>query len=140
MKVPRPRTIRRQKARLEARELAEVKRRLAARGVYEKCAAVNAVVAPGNPVFWRAYKDRVAAREFLTPITKAVEARDIAVKVLGELGVDLDDVVLRATWKPPVMVFDAVPEYEMALAATEEVQASPGGKARAAKLAELARP
>lgn len=137
MKAQRPRTLRRQQERLQARELVAVKRRLADRGVYEKCARVNAIVAPGEAVFWKAYKDRVAARELLTPITKAVEARDIATKVLGELGVDLEGVALRATWRPPQMFFDAVPAYEVAMEAVTEVRESIQGKARAEKLAGL---
>jgi len=133
----RARTLRRQQARLQAREVAEVKRGLGARGIYDRCAVVNAAVAPGNPLFWRVYKDRVAAREMIVPITKAVEARDIAVKALEELGVDLTDVVLKAEWKPPQMVFQAIPSYEAAMAEVTEVRGSQRGKARDRKLARI---
>jgi hypothetical protein len=126
----RARTLRRQRERRQAREVRDVKRDLAKRGIYDRCAAVNAVVAPGNRLFWRIYRERVAAREMIVPITKVVEARDIAVKALEELGVDLTDIALRADWQPPTMVFNAVPSYEVAMEAVE---------ARAAKLARVAR-
>lgn len=109
----------------------DVRRDLAKRGIYDRCNAVNAVVAPGNGAFWRIYRERVAAREMLVPITKVVEARDIAVKALEELGVDLTDVALRADWQPPRMVFDAVPSYEVAMEAVA---------ARAEKLKKITKP
>ena len=137
MKPPRARTIRRQRQRVEARELAEVRRRLDARGIYARCAVINAAVAPGYALFWRIYKDRVRAREMIVPITKVVEARDIAVKALEELGVDLTDVSLKAEWKPPRMVFQAVPSYEAAVESVTEVRRSERGKARAQRLVRL---
>lgn len=139
MKPVRARTLRRARARIGAREVAEVKAGLALRGVYERCAAVNAVVAPGNRLFWRIYKERVAARETFVPITKVVEARDIAVKALEELGVDLTEVTLRADWQPGTqrMVFEAIPSYEAAMEQVEAVKATERGKRRAEKLKRI---
>ena len=137
MKPPRARTLRRQRQRVEARELSEVRRRLEARGIYARCAIVNAAVAPGYELFWRIYKERVRAREMIVSITKVVEARDITVKALEELGVDLTDISLKAEWQPPRMVFQAVPSYEAAVEAVTEVRRSERGNARAQRLVRL---
>jgi hypothetical protein len=133
----RARTLRRQRRQLADREAKDLRGQLATTGVYERCARVNGFIGPGSAVFWKLYKGRVSAREFLSPITKVVEARDIAVKVLADLGVDLAGISLKATWRPPEMVFEAVPAYEVAMEAIAAVKESERGKTRAAKLEQI---
>lgn len=122
----RGRTERRRRARSEAKELRAIGRELAARGVVARAAAVNRIVAPGAPFFWRNLKARIAARETFRPVRSLEVVRDLALEILTADGVDLAGLVLKVDWRPPVLRIEAVPAQEEALAAIQAVRARAG--------------
>ncbi|HVZ88102.1 MAG TPA: hypothetical protein VHG72_14110 [Polyangia bacterium] len=139
----RERTKRRARQRLDAKEIRDVWRMLADRGIAARVRAVNQAVAPGSPVFWHVFKLRLAAREELTPIRTAEEVRDVAADVLAEEGIDLAGVVLKVTWQPTgdgrgQLFFEAGAEHGAAVDAVTDVRASDRGRERDAARRALA--
>lgn len=138
------RAARRQRQRLDARELGEVRERLIDRGLRERIASVTAIVHPtaGSLIFWHALKSRIRAVEAFAPITSPDQLRAIAVRLLAQQhGLDMTGIILKV-WiaRPgPVVYFDAAPDYAQAVAAVIEVQGSASGGRRAAARAQLAK-
>lgn len=122
----RTRAERRRRVRLEAKELRAVRRELADRGLAARAAAASRAVAPGAAFFWHTLKARIAARESLRPIQSLDTVRDMALQILAEQGVDMDGLVLKVEWQPPVMWIEAIPAHEHAVAAVEAVRARAG--------------
>lgn len=137
MSIARKRTVRRARQRLEDKEAGDFQRALEARGIMERIANVRAAVAPSSPMFWHVFKRRVAARETFRPIKDLEVVRDLAIAVLQEEGLDLTGIVIKVTWRPPVMAFDAVPTHENALTVVEEVRQSERGAARLRRIQGL---
>lgn len=133
----RKRKQRRERARLEAKEAVDFQRELAARGILARIAKVRAAVARDAPVFWHIIKRRIAARESVGDIKSLEEVREIAMSILRADGHDLDGIVLKVFWRPPVLAFEPVPSHENALVVVEEVRGSERGRQRLREIAAL---
>lgn len=79
-------------------------------------------------MFWRVFTDRVAARETIAPLRTEEAIRNIALGVLRAEGHDLDGITLKVWWRPPVLVFKAVPAHELAVEAVERTRGAQLGQ------------
>ncbi len=120
--MARARALRRRRARLEAKQGAVIGRELAATGISARVALVDAAVDPSSPLFWRVFTDRVAARETIAPLRSEEAIRGIAMGVLRDDGHDLTGITLKVWWRPPVLVFKAVPAHELAVEAVAKAK------------------
>lgn len=133
----RARTKRRAAQRIDTKEIRDIWRGLAGLGVADRIRKVNEAVAPGAPIFWHILKLRLAAREDRGPVTDIEAVRQLAVAVLAGEGHDLAGIVLKVTWRPPELFFEAGAEHGLARGVVQEVQATDRGKERARARAAL---
>lgn len=135
--MSRERVKRRQRSRLEAKEVAQFHRALADRGIMDRIAKVRAAVAPASAMFWHILKGRIAAREMFRAIPSLEVVRELAMAVLREEGYDLTGIILKVAWRPPVLAFDPVPSHENALEVVDEVRGSEHGRELLRKIAAI---
>ena len=134
----RARVKRRAAQRIDTKEIRDVWRGLADRGVADRIRKVNEAVAPGSPLFWHIFKLRLAAREGRAPVTTLEAVREIAEGVPSPGGPrHLAGIVLKVTWRPPVLSFEAGAEHALARGVVEEVRTTERGIERARVRASL---
>jgi len=134
----RARTKRREILRLREKEIREYRKRIPA-DLVRRVERVDAAVNPRAAVFWGAFRARLATWEKVAPVRTLEATRQIAADVLREAGYDLDGVVLKPIWTPPVLIFEVNPDHAVATKAVEDGRGTPRVRDLRQRIAALSR-